>query len=257
MNIYLISLEKDFRRREEISKSFTEYHKKMVWIRAIYGANLSSGEYFSKISQYYKKHNRLLTCGEVGCTLSHIKVLEKFIDSGDQHALILEDDIIGRDQDIEIILSVVKCLDEYSVLLCGGQTSNGNKNYQLGKKTHIDNVFKLNRFSYPYIYGTCCYVITRGSALRILEAHRDYLKVADNWDLFLLNTPFQIYYSNILHHPDDRTNSHLEKERLSLSEKMNFLQRLKSGHFFVKNINLIKNYLIIFYLFLIGYRRIR
>lgn len=257
MKIYLVSLEVDFFRREEISKKFPKICNKMIYFPAIYGASLLADKYFHNIYQYHKRHQRLLTCGEVGCSLSHIQVLEKFIESGEQHALILEDDIIGTDQDIENIFSIVGQLDEKSVLLCGGQTSNGNKNYQLGKKSHIDNVFKLCPFSYQYIYGTCCYAVTRESALQILASHHDYIKVADNWDLFFLNTPFQIYYTNILHHPDDRTNSHLQKERLSLSESMNFLQRIKSGRFFIKNFNLIKNYLIISYLFLIGYRRIR
>ncbi|MCH7339008.1 glycosyltransferase family 25 protein [Acinetobacter higginsii] len=257
MMIYVVSLEQDLKRREQISKNFPKIYKKIIYFSAIYGASLSADKYFQNIYQYHKKHQRLLTCGEVGCSLSHIQVLEKFIESGEEHALILEDDIIGTDQDIEDIFSIVKQLDKKSVLLCGGQTSNGNRNYQLGRKSHIDNVFELSQFSYSYVYGTCCYAVTRESALQILSRHSDYLKVADNWDLFFLNTPFQIYYTNILYHPDDRKNSHLQKERLRLLESMGFFQRIKSGRFFIKNFKLIKNYLIILYLFLIGYRRIR
>lgn len=256
MDIYLISLEQDIQRRTELAKRFPETYPKMKWIKAINGKELIAKEYFYYMQDYLKKHNRMLTPGEVGCTLSHINALEQFIETEEKIALILEDDIIGNDKDIEKISAIAKQLDQNSILLCGGQTSNGNSHYQLGKKAYIDNVVKLSEFSYQYVYGTCCYVLTRESALQILASHNNYLKVADNWGLFFFNMPFQIYYTNVLHHPDDRTNSHLHSERLSLLEPANFIQRIKSGRFFIKNINLIKCYLIISYLFLIGYRRI-
>lgn len=257
MKIYLISLEQDIHRRTELTQLFPKTYPKMQWIKAVNGKKLLAEEYFSYTSQYLKKHHRIITPSEMGCTLSHIQALKQFIKTEEKNALILEDDIIGTDKDIEYIFSIIKQLDKNSILLCGGQTSNGNRNYQLGKKSHIDDAFKLSKFSYPHIYGTCCYAVTRESALQILTAHNNYLKVADNWGLFFLNMPFQIYYAHILHHPDDRTNSHLQKERLNLSEPMNFLQRIKSGRFFIKNFNLLKNHVTIFYLLLIGYRKIR
>jgi len=48
-----------------------------------------------------------MTPGEVGCALSHMKAYENLIHSGEEYALILEDDVIGNDKDIEKIQELI------------------------------------------------------------------------------------------------------------------------------------------------------
>lgn len=259
IQIYYVSLDVDVQRRIHLSSQFPQYYKMMDWIPAVNGQAISVSLYFKLITDYYTRHKRLLSPGEVATSLSHIEALKKFLDSNGTHALILEDDIKGCDKDIDKINKLIPFLSENEILICGGQTSAVNPKYQLGKKTLIPNTMKLNQFSYSYIYGTCCYVVNKKIAKHILERQAQYLKVADNWDKFFKDSNIEILYTNILHHPDDRANSHLQAERQAVLQvkRMNLLERIISGHFFVKNFNLLKNHFIIFYLFLIGYRKIR
>lgn len=259
IQIYYISLEVDIQRRIHLSSQFPQYYKMMNWIPAVNGQTLSISFYFKSITDYYTRHARLLSPGEVATSLSHIEALKNFLSSNSTHALILEDDIKGCDKDLEEINKLIPLLSENEILICGGQTSAVNRKYQLGKKTLIPNTVKLSQFSYSHIYGACCYVVNKKIAKNIIEKQARYLKIADNWDIFFKNSNIEILYTNILHHPDDRTNSHLQTEREAVLKvkQMNFLERIISGHFFVKNFNLLKNHLTIFYLLLIGYRKIR
>lgn len=257
MKIYYISLEKDYNRRDDLLKYFPKNFSDMCWIKGVDGSKLSAQDYFNYTNKYLSIHNRIITPGELGCALSHLEALEDFIKTNEEYAIILEDDIVGSDDGIEEICSIVNSLSIDGVLICGGQTSNRNNKYQLGRKTKIDVVLELSKFSYQYIFGTCCYSLNRVTAKYILESHQEYIKIADNWNLLMNNYHGGIYYTDLFYHPDDRSNSNLQKDRLKIDKRMSFLQRVISGHFFIKNFKLIKNYLVISYLFLLGYRRIR
>lgn len=45
-------------------------------------------------------YGKILTPGEVGCALSHVKALEYFLETDDSYCLILEDDIKGGDKEL-------------------------------------------------------------------------------------------------------------------------------------------------------------
>lgn len=81
-NVYLISLEKDIQRRNDLGIN-PEY------IYAVNGYNLDLNEL--KLGGILDKDSTL-TKGEIGCYLSHIHMLNKILDSG-KISLILEDDI--------------------------------------------------------------------------------------------------------------------------------------------------------------------
>lgn len=107
MIIYLISLEQDIQRRSELAQRFPENYPKMHWIKAINSNGFSAKDYFSYATQYFHSHKKMITPSEVGCTLSHIKALEIFLKTDEEYALILEDDIIGEDESIKIIKSII------------------------------------------------------------------------------------------------------------------------------------------------------
>ena len=211
--IYLVSLRSDTRRREDLKKRFPTNYDEFVQIEAVNGRDLSAKDYFEKTIEFGARNRRPMLPSELGCTMSHMKVLETFVNSDADRALILEDDVLGTDSDIEAILAISQCLHEDSLLICGGQVGLRAKKYQYGKETNVPGVHELCKFSYRYVFGTCCYVVTKKSAQAIIDYQNAMLSVADKWDEFFKGTSIKIYYSNILAHPQGLEQSHIEQDR--------------------------------------------
>jgi glycosyl transferase, family 25 len=258
-DIYFISLKQDVLRREKLQERFPKYFEDMIYIDGVYGNELSVDQYFRSVLEYNKKHGRLITPGELGASLSHIKTLENFLKSDNDFALIIEDDIDGNDLGLEKIFKFSETLTENDILLCGGQTANGISDFQLGKKRKNSEIYEISKFSYAYVYGACCYLISKKAARYILNKQNEYLKLADNWDIFLNESEMNLLYVDVLNHTDDRSDSHLQKERnlIFAAENLSFLDRIYTGIFFKKNFNRIKNWLIVKYLSILGFQKIR
>lgn len=254
MNIYLVSLKSDVKRREELKNRFPKYYDSFKIIEAVDGRLLSSKEYFEKTQPFFSKYQRIISPAEFGCTLSHIKVLKEFLRTDSNFALILEDDVIGDDEDILRIKNIIDGLDTNSIILCGGQDGL-NSRYQFFKETKQKNVYEVSSFSYAFIYRTCCYIVSKTSAKNILDYHENlFITIADKWDVFFKNTNTKIYYSKIFKHPEDLSNSHIELDRKRNNKT--FIRKLFSK-------DILKKIILKFYyefmcciLLLIGYKRL-
>ncbi|GAA3569146.1 glycosyltransferase family 25 protein [Marinobacter xestospongiae] len=211
--IYLVSLDKDHQRRQQLAAMLPSHHQQFRRISAVDGRELPAREFFRLAFGAMKQGHRLMLPGEVGCSLSHIQALEQFLDSGARAALIVEDDIIGTDEDLNATLALLPELPENGVLICGGQEGMPARKFLFGKATETPGLFRLARYSHAYVFRTCCYAVTRSSARRILDAHAEHLKLADAWGSFFRHTNIDIYFANLLAHPEDLDNSHLEQER--------------------------------------------
>lgn len=213
---YLISLKKDENRRLSLSLKFPERYQQFILFDAIDGRSLSADDYYSALSTHFKFNKTLMTPGEIGCALSHVRVLEKFLMSDKKFALIIEDDVIGDDTDLEYIESLVECLDDNSILICGGQLINNlTKRLLFGEKI-FGSIYRVANASKCYISGTCCYVVTRKVARHIIDHQKNMLTVADDWGVFFKDSKkFNFYFLNILEHPQDLTSSNIEEHRQS------------------------------------------
>ncbi|MDH0970465.1 glycosyltransferase family 25 protein [Acinetobacter johnsonii] len=255
MKIYLISLELDSQRRLKIVHSFPKNYPKMQWIKAVNGKDLAAKEYFFYIQKYLKVNKKLLTPSEVGCTLSHLTALENFLKTDDKYALIIEDDILGEDKDIDYLKSLMKKIDFSGVLLCGGQDGLNYWKYVLAKKD-IDEVYHISKFSIKFLSRTCCYVVSRDFAEYLLKFHEKNLSLADDWYKILRKTSYSFLYLDILSHPIDLSNSHIESERSKFYEKSSFKRILEQGIFW-KVYNRIRNDTVAFLLMLLGFKKIK
>ncbi|MBD3805966.1 glycosyltransferase family 25 protein [Sulfuricurvum sp.] len=256
MKIYLISLSKDVKRRLSLQKTFPNYFKKMCQIDAIDGRLLNAKDFFSKITGSYLHHNRLLSPSELGCSLSHIKVLQEFIESGEKYALILEDDILGTDKHLKHIESLLPYIPDNSLLLCGGQDKPSLRNYLYGKEI-TKNLFKLAPFSHFYIVRACCYVVTHTSASAILSSHKKNILLADSWYQLLKDTNIEIFLADILSHPDNDLDSNLHIERTILTkDRRSFRQKWLSTGTLKSIANRYNLYFNIFVAIIQGYKKV-
>lgn len=231
LEIYLVSLKEDIVRRELIKSSFPSTYSQMNLVEAVNGSQLTVKQYFDYAYTFAAKYSRMLSPGELGCTLSHIAALEKFLKSDKNFALVLEDDVIGCDDDIKKIEELLPFFDQNILLICGGQDGIGCEVNILGKVYGTHDVFKLAPFSYQYVWRTCCYVVSRLSARIILDYQKKCICLADSWKSYFHGTPIKIYYTKILSHPKDLVMSSISNEReklYAIKKKPTFLFCLKN-----------------------------
>lgn len=252
--IYLVSLESDVKRREELKKIFLNTYKEFIHIKAVDGRKLTAKDYYDKTIKYFLSTKKIMSPSELGCTLSHMEALSQFLNSDSEFALILEDDVIGKDSDIENILNITKELNSDSLFICGGLDGLPSMKQVFVKKIKEKNLFTVAKFSYPRIFRTCCYVVTKNSAKEILNKQNRNITLADKWnEFFIENKNIKIYYSNILSHPEDLTNSHIESDRL-LYNQTNLLKKIFSITILEKVYSKLKFFTISQYSRIKGYR---
>lgn len=206
--IYLISLPEDEQRRASLRKRFPS---SFDGFRLIPGTVLKDAKQLTsefKINSW----NKDMTLPELGCAISHVRALEDFIKSNATHALIIEDDIIGSDQEIIEIEENIKQLPSNSFLLCGGQEGLRGEKYNYGKRTVMNDVFFIPRYLRKFYTRACCYCVTRDAALHILHHQRKRLYLTDDWGFYFKKWK-NFYFTKKINHPLDLSDSHLEKSR--------------------------------------------
>ena len=256
MKIYLISLGQDTLRRTELAQRFPKTYPIMQWVKAVNGKDLSAKEYFSYARQYFNTHQKIITPSEVGCTLSHINALEFFLETDEEYCLILEDDVIGNDENISYIESLIEQLNPNGLILCGGQEGLNFWKYILGKNI-LENFYKIPVFSIKFLFRTCSYVVDKKTAKYILKRQQQNFEVADAWYTIFKDSNIPFLYLDLFKHPEDLSNSHIENERANFyMEEMNFFKRIYKQGVFWKIYNRIRNDLFRWVLILKGHKQI-
>jgi len=219
--VFLVSMKSDVARRERLEAAFPGFYPSMSLIEAVDGRSLGAQEYFRYASSAMVNHGRLLAPAEVGCSLSHIKALEQFLESGAERAIILEDDIIGNDSSLASSIEDVRAIPEEALIILGGQEGMPSRKYVFGRPTVSSHIFELPHYSSYHIFRTCCYGVTRRSAASILASQKSSLKLADAWWAFSgKKEGVTIHFSHRLAHPVDRGDSHIENSRIDLSAQL-------------------------------------
>ena len=93
LKCYVINLDRSKKRMSEFNDAFSGTNLKVERIAAVDGNSIKIKS-FSNDFQCRKEMGRSIQPGEVGCYLSHKKVLEIFLSTGSKYAIVFEDDAI-------------------------------------------------------------------------------------------------------------------------------------------------------------------
>lgn len=221
LNIYIVSLKSDIEKRKNIGAILDGLDINFEFVDAVYGKELSE-DYLDLVRG--KSTGKIIDRGyaaipgEIGCTLSHLKIYQKILANDIDWACILEDDAI-LDARFHSFITTFKStkLDLDTLYILGGQNGldqthviKSIKNYKLigGQK------FYKTIKSEHVIYRTCCYLVNSHLASKLIEFSQSNFILADDWDyLFKKSLIKHIYLSDFVDHPVDLSASHLEKER--------------------------------------------
>ena len=206
MQIYIISIEAENSPRlmTFIGQSFFQDPTVNYQKIGIKGADLTTKDYFELA---VKGRSQPLSPGEIGCTLSHLEALKQFLVSGDDYALILEDDaILPLDLSYTQLLSEVKTLDlpdNILLSLSGIQMKECRKVRGIYKKVLLFEkiVLEVVPDFYHRVCYTVAYIVDQAMAQTLINYH-SMLRRADDWSyLFDFDSTANIYMTYLVDHP--------------------------------------------------------
>lgn len=176
---YVINLKDSVERRKAVLAETAKYpFMDIELVEAVDGRKMCEEEKKNSfdIEQFIQLYQRTPRGGEIGCALSHRICYRKLLESDEEFALILEDDVnFLYPEDIETILKDI--LNEYK----------NNRSYFITLAYHLfyypKKYRKLGKYTFYRIYnayGTCAYLINRKAAKRLLSVSVPYT-VADDF----------------------------------------------------------------------------
>lgn len=201
MQKYLISLEKDSHRRELF---FSQPNTQDFIVFSAFNTMNEDQDSLNKrfdLGKFQQKYGRVVTRGEVGCTLSHLAVYQQIADNTDladqDICLICEDDVLFNQDFNSILQSILSEYNSADILLVGQSkiASFNDKELEITYPTTF-NFLQTKRvksgFSVCYPYknyyaGTVAYLIKKSAAKRFLAQQNELTLpywLADDFILF-------------------------------------------------------------------------
>ena len=110
LKCYIINLDRAADRWDGIADKFSAHGLDVVRIPAIDGKDIQFPHPDFAAWRYFLYFGRKVTPSKIACYFSHIKAIRTFLESGDDHAMICEDDVYPRPE----LRNVVDAAMEYS-----------------------------------------------------------------------------------------------------------------------------------------------
>ncbi|MDU8925345.1 glycosyltransferase family 25 protein [Pasteurellaceae bacterium LIM206] len=201
MKKYLISLDKDIQRRELFfSQPDTADFEVFSAVNTMRETPEQLAAWFD-MEKFSQRYHRKVTKGEIGCTLSHLRIYEKIL--RDEHiqpqeyVLICEDDALFAPH-FQTTLEAILAEHLTADIILTGQSKIGAFNH-IDLELNYPTTFRFRRhkvantqvsYSYPYrnyFAGTVCYLIKKSAAAKFLAQTNNERKpywLADDFILF-------------------------------------------------------------------------
>tara|TARA_B100001121_G_C18519989_1_gene540854 strand:- start:97 stop:846 length:750 start_codon:yes stop_codon:yes gene_type:complete len=190
---FVINLDSRKDRLKSIDKDLKKIKLEYERFPACDGKKLD--KYSNDISKYFDKNNKL-TPGQIGCSLSHIKIWEKAIKDNNKYTLVLEDDAIIPPNFWKKINNLLLELPlNYNMILlgccsCEGEVIN-NKNYILKGSKNPNSNWCTTAYIINHNFCKKLINIIKNNKLKNKSIDR-YLNtnIYPNYDFYINNLPF-------------------------------------------------------------------
>lgn len=221
--IFIINLETDIDKKKHMENLFESNNLEGRFIDAVYGKNLPVED----IERVYNKQlaikecGRELTFGEIGCTLSHLKIYQTMLDENIEQAVVLEDDVLLSPTFLNVINNVSSFPVDYELMLLGyysDEVTEKTSPANIWSKQKIVNGVNAQRLVMP-TYGTHGYLINLTGAKKLVKELELIKKPIDHYtgiDLYL--NMYAIDKRVVLLEPTYKAMSCIEAERKLLTK---------------------------------------
>lgn len=110
------------------------------------------------VASFKRKHGKMPLPGEVGCYLSHVWAMRRFLQTDRQYLLILEDDLrLGPDMP-QVVNALMERSEQWDVVMLSGVRS--------GRPLHVSQLLGRYTLAVPLsrYAGSSCYLVSRHAA---------------------------------------------------------------------------------------------
>ncbi len=172
--IWVISLKRSSERRAHIAGQLDGLHLAYENIDAVEGSELRTDELAAcySPSQAIALNDRELTSGEIGCSLSHLRLYQRQIDEGLDEVVIIEDDAVVEPAFLEVLSRREALPEDWELVMLYGSPARVS---YWGTRAFGPR-HRCVRFA-SLAYGTVGYLLRRSGA-RKLQAHALPIRMA-------------------------------------------------------------------------------
>lgn len=216
--VYVLSIrQKEDESVQGLCDSIASAGREAKVVRGVVGRDLTAGEYFDSIRAYLADTKRLMSPGEVGCTLGHLKIWSAIANDSAKMGVVLEDDAMLDDQfgaRLEALLDYCAFADCFVSL--GGQESSLSftKSLRGRRINELQDTWEIFPSELSRLYGTVGYVVSRTTASRMVAEAAKRLFVADDFGLLHRSGAIRrLLLSNVVGHPWGDHHSLIGNER--------------------------------------------
>lgn len=95
INIFAINLDRSVERWDRLSQHAFDLGLDIIRVPGVDGKEVAENDRVGLDELQFRRCNgRIVLAGEYGCYQSHLRALQKFLESGASHAIVVEDDIV-------------------------------------------------------------------------------------------------------------------------------------------------------------------
>ncbi len=223
MRIYCLSLEECHERRRNILEECGKYGLEVEFINAVDGKKLSEQ---TMLDLVFDPQHTMLTAGEIGCALSHIKAYEKLLADECSMAFILEDDAVFKLNPRPFLEAAALADPQQPDVFLISE----NKKYLAHKGRQLGGIM-----FYPIFHAQTAhaYIITRAAACNLALFLKPVRFVANCWKYFARCGVVNVWTCNEVFVAQERNRfaSTLSPDRepiLHSPKRKRFLRRINS-----------------------------
>lgn len=193
----------------------------VVLVEGFRGADLSAREFFTLTNFWRARTGKLMTPGELGCTLSHQKALRLASSLGDGQHLILEDDVVVSNAGLRWVSEFSGQVEAGTLLHLGGQEGL-ERFYRYVRGTPVTTfagVAQVRPVDLEYLRRTTAYVLHARTAAALSDLMQQGAYVADDFaHAFGHGAVRRVWFRWVVSHPRDQIASTIETERRLLGQ---------------------------------------
>jgi glycosyl transferase family 25 len=160
---YVINLDTADVRWAHMREAFAGIPLELVRVPAVAGKNMSLPLPEFDEEKFRRRRGRKTNIFEVACYLSHVKALHAFLDSGESHALICEDDLYPRPGLVTVLQRLTSPAERWDMVRLSG--------LKLGKPVRIAGLCERYSLAVPLhrFKGTGAYLVNRKAARALVD----------------------------------------------------------------------------------------
>lgn len=202
MKVYVLTLPQAEERRRGLRDRFPRWYDGFCFVYGITPSELSCSEYHRLVVPQLMREHYLIEPSRVCNVLGHKRVWEEFLSSGEDVALVLEDDVLGDDGRLDLIRSTYpRVLELFGEDLVWHVGVLKNRYISL-RETPLYGVYEVPWIARRYVTGAWSYLLTRRSASAMAKMQEDCLDIVDRWHR-VIPRETRFLCSDILAHPPD------------------------------------------------------